>query len=408
MYLNIENHRVKKRGTDMISNYKHTISIDNFTTWDIVFFLLFVAEYCLYHSIVDTIAVIAFIAVSLLFIINKKVYLNGVIPWISVFVLVSWLNIELGFSINASNSYEMLTSMFKDLLFLIPLSIYVKTIGIERFKNNLIAGSLASSIIQIILSLITTGSVLVRNAHGLFNANYLAVCNAIAAIIVLSKKEYRISKRISIIIFFVIFGALAGTRKAFLAMGIGLIIYFCAKYPQRLLRNTLTIVVIGIIAYLALTRIPFLYNNLGYRFVAAIDYLNGGTGDASIYMRSWYIQTGLTHFKNSPILGHGLNCFKLIPGSRGTYSHNNFVELLFSLGIVGTASFYSIHLFTLLYGIKNYFVMDKENICLGIAIIGMVLFTDYAMVGYYERCALIFIVLFYFLVKIPRTNDKEI
>lgn len=379
-------------------NKYRTILVDKYSTWDFFFILWFVTEYCFYHALINTLGVILFIGISIIFAIKGKTHYNLIVPWLCMFILICGLNILLGYSISVSNSYDMIVSLLKDLLFLTALVGYVRGVGIERFKDRFVLGAFVSSIFMFILSVIYTGSLVVRNNSGLINANYLAVCGSIASIIIVSNDKEHLANKIWKLIYLTLFGILAGTRKAILALLIGIIVFFCAKYPKRLLKNTLISFAVLLTAYIALTRIPILYNALGYRFVTAFDFFNGQSGDSSIYMRSYYIQKGLSEFETSPIIGHGINCFKTLPGTLETYSHNNYVELLFSVGLVGTIGFYSIHLISIIRSILKRKNMDVANNCLCLAVLAIVLFVDYSMVSYYERGSLIYIVLFYMLL----------
>lgn len=383
-------------------NRLRTITIDRLTTWDIFFTIWFITEYCSYHSIFNTIAVLMFIAVSLVYSFRNKIHLSMLLPWMCAFILISWLNVVMGYSINPSNSYEMIVTLLKNLLFLVALVAYVHGIGIERFKNSFIIAAFISSILIFLMSFINTGSLVVRRNSGSINANYLAVCCSVVSIIILSNSNISVSRRFWHIIYLALFGILAGTRKAILALIIGIIVFFCAKYPKRLLKNTIITILILFGVYYALTRIPFLYNVLGSRFVSALEFVNGQSGDSSIYMRSFYIQKGISEFQKSPIWGRGINCFKTLSGTLETYSHNNYVELLFSVGLIGTIGFYSLHFLTLIFAVLKRKETELINNCLCLAIIAIVVFVDYSMVSYYERGSLIYIVLFYMLISKSR------
>lgn len=384
-----------------------TIKIDKYSTWDLFFGIWFVTEFCSYHSIINTLATFMFLAVSFIFILRGRTHFNHVIPWISLFVLICYLNVLLGHSLSPSNSYAMIISLLKDLLFLAALVGYVRGVGVERFKSNFVVSTFVSIFVLILISVVATGSIIVRGANSMFNANYLAVCGAITSMIIISNDNYTISRRLWLVMSLAFFGILAGTRKAILALVVGIVVYFCAKYPKRLLRNTILFTLIFVLIYIALMRIPYLYNTIGYRFVTALDFFHGESGDSSIYMRSYYIQKGINEFKKSPVIGWGINCFKTLPGTMETYSHNNYVELLFSVGLIGTIEFYCIHFISLFNVIKKRNMIEQADFCLCLAVLFIVLFVDYSMVSYYERGSLIYIVLFYMISTQPYNLVSE-
>jgi len=62
----------------------------------------------------------------------------------------------------------------------------------------------------------------------------------------------------------------------------------------------------------------------------------------SLAERSRFIGKGLELMAEAPFVGTGLNTFRWL-SDEGTYSHNNFVELGVSLGIVGVLLYYAFH-----------------------------------------------------------------
>lgn len=74
--------------------------------------------------------------------------------------------------------------------------------------------------------------------------------------------------------------------------------------------------------------------------LAALQGMETSHGN-STQVRLEYINAGLEGFYERPVLGHGFDSFNYY--NRG-YSHNNLVELLFCMGIIGTIIFYTIHM----------------------------------------------------------------
>lgn len=69
----------------------------------------------------------------------------------------------------------------------------------------------------------------------------------------------------------------------------------------------------------------------------AVDY-----DDSSYRTRAEMLEQGLRLWKAAPVFGNGLDAFRGLSG-QGTYSHNNYVELLCDLGVTGVLLFYAIH-----------------------------------------------------------------
>ena len=80
------------------------------------------------------------------------------------------------------------------------------------------------------------------------------------------------------------------------------------------------------------------------RFNESINALLGQAGgDSSTLSRVSFIETGWRLFKQKVFIGHGVDNFKYVSGF-WVYSHNNFIEILVGLGIVGFVLYYSIYL----------------------------------------------------------------
>lgn len=62
--------------------------------------------------------------------------------------------------------------------------------------------------------------------------------------------------------------------------------------------------------------------------------------DNSTIIRLYYITEGWLGFKKAPIFGHGINSFRYY---YDFYAHNNYIELLFGVGLIGFLIYYSIH-----------------------------------------------------------------
>ncbi len=64
--------------------------------------------------------------------------------------------------------------------------------------------------------------------------------------------------------------------------------------------------------------------------------------DSSYRVRTEMIEQGVQLWKQALLFGNGLDAFRGLSG-QGTYSHNNYVELLCDLGLLGALLFYSLH-----------------------------------------------------------------
>ena len=123
------------------------------------------------------------------------------------------------------------------------------------------------------------------------------------------------------------------------------------------------------------------YQTVGRRLEIFWETLSGRTvGDGSTEERRNMIADAIDIWLDNLFFGSGLDMFKVI-SSYGCYSHNNYTELLSTLGIVGCCFFYAIH-YKLL---RKYWVakdvVRSERIFF-IIMVGFILFIDVASVSY--------------------------
>lgn len=153
-----------------------------------------------------------------------------------------------------------------------------------------------------------------------------------------------------------------------------------------------------IISYVPATVLSDFSERTVFRVTTAVNsFLTEGGGDASTIERQELFEEGIRLFSENPIVGVGLNNFRFYFTK---YAHNNFIELLTGLGIIGFALFYSIY-FKIFGKIKN---MYNSNIKRYLYImVFAILFMDVTTVSYFDK--LILIVLLY-LYSTAEKNKK--
>ena len=130
----------------------------------------------------------------------------------------------------------------------------------------------------------------------------------------------------------------------------------------------------------------------------ASESTSGSTGE-----RKYFIQIGLEFFQNNPIWGHGLDTFRFL-NPMGVYAHNNYIEVLVGMGIVGFGLFYAIYA-TL---IKKMFEMDNKQMRnFFLAFTFILLFMEMAFVSYGLKLVLITLVALSVFIEQSHTNVYE-
>lgn len=152
---------------------------------------------------------------------------------------------------------------------------------------------------------------------------------------------YYLSKRrpwyLIVMAVMIFFAFSSGSRKAILIILVGVlgivVFYFGFKRVWKLF---LCLCLIAVAVYFVMS-LPFM-SSAAQRLV---DSLNGKQ-DASAFERNSLIRIGWEAIKERPFLGYGIANFGTYFPKTG-YSHNNFIEILFSVGMVGFAVYYTMH-----------------------------------------------------------------
>ena len=205
--------------------------------------------------------------------------------------------------------------------------------------------------------------------------------------------------------------AASGGRKTIIAVLLCLVYFFITKDRNNVVKSILNIVkavAIILILYLAVMKIPLLYESVGFRFEQLFSLAEGGTSDVSSdATRKKMIEIGFDAWLKKPIFGYGLDTFKyynLQMTNHFYYAHNNFIELLYDLGIIGFLIYYCFvaKLFVNLAKIKNDEGRYKE---LGIGLIIESLVFDIGGVSYYT--VIIQIILCFSFVAFSFASEKD-
>ena len=314
---------------------------------------------------------------------KKKIYIDKYIIWMLIFVSFCMLSVKWALSVENAKSI-LSTLILNDIcIFLILNLLYDDNNRIKLIINAIIFSSIILGFrIAIEYGPFIFLSGVRGGGNGLASANTIGMIAAIAS--VLSVYELKVQNKYKVLytttmILNLIIMILSASRKALLYFLIPIIIYYILNSKNFLvsLKKVLISVIFLVIAFLAIMKVPFLYNSVGYRVETMINgFLGEGDTDASTSLRLSMIEWGIEWFQDNPYLGYGINNYKTLLGEKntsfgteGVYAHNNYVELLVDVGIIGTLIYYYIYLFILYSGIKKWKKLTLlQMIMLGILI----------------------------------------
>lgn len=213
------------------------------------------------------------------------------------------------------------------------------------------------------------------------------------------------------IILFAILVFFCGSRRGLLTLVMICIVYLLINARGvKVINAVLTSVVLAIGLYYLVMNWEPAYNVLGSRLEDMIQGLLGGSGDGSFNWRRLMLEEGWRYFLEKPVFGWGIANFAHLFGAEHgltTYSHNNFIEILVSGGIVGFMIYYSIYVFVLTKLWKSA-VRQKEPLAICLFVINFViLVTQFSFVGYYSMETHVWIACGVLYTIVARKGEKK-
>lgn len=208
---------------------------------------------------------------------------------------------------------------------------------------------------------------------------------------------------------------LSGARKSVIACMIYIVILLLYKQDKKgrrhFIRNIILISLVLFYVWKLMLNNPYLYSVVGNRMESLINQLLGNQvmiKGSSSYLREEYRHAAIVGWLKSPIWGHGYDSFHFynaLVNGHNVYSHNNYTELLYNLGVIGFAVYYFEYLRLIILGFKS-----KNTSVKAITIAGMIgiLLTEYGQVDYNASIIMIFLFVLYKLNIYAKDNKIEL
>ncbi len=274
----------------------------------------------------------------------------------------------------------------------IILSVYtVYFYGLGEFINILIEGK--------------------RMGIGFINSNTLGMYCALTIIICVffglnenKKNVYWILILPMIIVF------ASGSRKALVTMFLGIIMVYILIYDSKKSINVKfkegLFIIIMVAVCICVLKLP-IFEPIVQRFNSMINITNSSNmmnTDSSTLERIKMFEIGWIQFSKTPFLGIGIGCSGILTFNEigyFTYLHNNYIELLATVGIIGTLLFYNFY-YHIFKKLKN-MIKDRDSLAIiTFIILTIQIFMDFGSVSYFSKTTYI-----YFLVGILTVTRKK-
>ena len=282
----------------------------------------------------------------------------------------------------------------------------------KRLETTLNAIIIASIILCVRLVISTPLSawgserVGVHIGYGNVGVSYvLATVAVIAIFMALTKKSVPFYILSAV---FIGVSALTGTKKGLIVavIGIFIIILKTSKNPVKLLRNMFILLLLVCVGWYVIMNVDIFYNAVGKRIVSAILQLNGEGLDKSTRDRALLIGWGLETFYEHPLFGVGIDAFRFANANLiHYYAHNNYIELLADLGILGTIIYYYLLFKESIIGLFTKYRAGSYTI-LAFSIMISLLVGDFSSVSYSPETLQLYLAVSFGILTLERGKIK--
>ena len=275
---------------------------------------------------------------------NKKIIFNKYLRYHFLFIFICLGSFF--YAMSQGNVISEVRTLVLTFIVMVALANHVDTTDkINWVIKSFIISGLVASIYIIFISDFTHA---IRFGSELGNVNDIGMIIGISSIFSINE-YFRFNKKSYLIILIpmVIVILLTGSRKSLLFIFIATLFILYWK-NRNSLKGKIKFIFIGfiilVVSFYVITEVPFLYNIIGKRIEGLIALLTGeGRADTSTITRKHMIEFGFELFKKRPFLGYGSKNYQVIYGlvhEMDRYAHNNFIELLVNVGLIGTLTYY--------------------------------------------------------------------
>lgn len=338
--------------------------------------------------------------------------------YLMIFIIASGLSFFV--AADKSLAISMLLALLK--IFLSTAVIY-NAVSTENSIDGLLKTVMAVGYTLVVIAIIyygpsnvftMIGAVNARLNNDLINSNTLGMAVAMSIVINLYYILYEKVSMYSILaIPSILIIATSGSRKSLVLLVLGCFLILVLKnsdnknFIKKFLKLVFVILLIGVVVFFASKLSAF--NEINHRMQGLIAVITGvGEVDHSSWLRQQYIEMGLNAFKESPILGIGLDNARLM--TRAVYGfdhylHNNYVELLADTGLLGFCTYYAMYLYCIYNSLKLFKLHDRElYVC--ITILSLLIIMDYGMVSYYAKETYFYILIIFARISQIKKDKK--
>ncbi len=381
------------------------------------FFILIVFDNAMYikYVYIANILLLVYFLVSFL---GKKqsIKKDRVVLLYSIFAVICFISSI--WSIDFDTSFRHSITV---VLMAINMFVIYTLISINKSVNAVFNAFIAGVFINFLFSFSFIGDIETYYTAGkfsgtLFHANLMSTLLLMSIFISsfylvnVKNKIYRLLNIVNIVISMYLI-LLTVSKKGLLiaAMFIILQIFFSLKSVTFLRKSLLILLFAPILIYFSTFIFDYsvlieIIDNIVMRMDIFWNYIfeNVQSKENSTEERIHFIYMGLQIFSENIFLGNGIRSFNYLFGS---YSHNNYIELLANVGLLGFISYYSMYM-VLFY--RTFQIKIKKYRILFIILFFSFLIIDMTIVTYYSKIIIsMFVVLAWKLKNIRNIKNEK-
>ena len=201
-----------------------------------------------------------------------------------------------------------------------------------------------------------------------------------------------------------------GSRRALIVAVVSIVVMILETLKNSNAKNRLSIglkaIILFAIIMFVVMNVP-MFANIKDRIFGFFETFRGNItlGSGGDLNRIRYIIDGFKYFTDNLLLGGGV-CYSYY--LFGTYTHNNYIEMLVNFGIVGFVIYYAGYLSNLIKIVKlKHFRFDEFKTIFFVLMISIML-VDVGVVSYYERymCIILSLISSYFTNKVYAADEN--
>ena len=384
-------------------------------------FTSYVAQEGLLPTALNSLALYAFIGVSFLNLCYnfKDMKLPNFTVWYAIVFILSALSFLYSRYVTNDALYAMFVALVLSFCFITTVTDFNKVDMLARayIWSSVILAIMLWATDQLILD-VEEGERLGGNLD--LNPNAFSNLISAAAIFAAWFMVYRCKWKtrwlyILAFVFQLFVMALSGGRAnvvVVIACALVFIFFYSGKKHTPIVRNIFICLLLLLAAYWAIMNIPVLYDAIGERFEAFFADLFGFETDADIVYsdrtRNTLVKIGLEGWLEAPLFGHGLDSFKYFNVTQTGhfyYAHNNYVELLYDIGLVGFIAYYYMYFYLFAKVIKMPRTLLRYKI-LALGLLVQFVISDLADISFYTSFSISLLAIIYAIIRIA-ANQKE-